>query len=166
MPDRTAARVAEDVAVLKLARRFKDAGRWHFQQSPIAHEILGFRTFAGNVGGGAVSRASHPLQQTEKQFMAGVVEFARYLAQWMQRQRRIRRLSEPEIRQLAAYLHAEWRRRTVTWKFPSVAETARLLGCSEKVVRAELRRGRLPEYRVGRLVRIRIADLERLRVAR
>jgi excisionase family DNA binding protein len=47
--------------------------------------------------------------------------------------------------------------------FLSVAETAQLLGCSEKVVRAELKRGRLPEYRVGRLVRIRVSDLERLR---
>jgi excisionase family DNA binding protein len=47
--------------------------------------------------------------------------------------------------------------------FLSVTETARLLGCSEKVVRAEIRRGRLPEYRVGRLVRIRVTDLELLR---
>jgi hypothetical protein len=38
LPERTAARVAEDVAVLKLARRFKDGGRWYFEQSAIAHE--------------------------------------------------------------------------------------------------------------------------------
>jgi hypothetical protein len=38
LPERTAARVAEDVAVLKLARRFKDGGRWQFEQSEIAHE--------------------------------------------------------------------------------------------------------------------------------
>jgi hypothetical protein len=38
LPERTAARAAEDVAVLKLARRFKDGGRWHFEQSAIAHE--------------------------------------------------------------------------------------------------------------------------------
>ena len=50
--------------------------------------------------------------------------------------------------------------------FLTVAETAHLLGCSEKVVRAELRRGRLPEYRIGRLVRIRLSDLERLRAPR
>ena len=51
----------------------------------------------------------------------------------------------------------------MTREFLSVAETAQLLGCSEKVIRAELKRGRLPEYRVGRLVRVRVADLERLR---
>jgi excisionase family DNA binding protein len=50
-----------------------------------------------------------------------------------------------------------------TREFLSVAEIAQLLGCSEKVVRAEVKRGRLPEYRVGRLVRIRVSDLERLR---
>jgi hypothetical protein len=38
LPERTAARVAEDVAVLKLVRRFKDGGRWHFEQSEIARE--------------------------------------------------------------------------------------------------------------------------------
>jgi hypothetical protein len=38
LPERTAARVAEDVAVLKLVRRFKDGGRWHFEQSAIARE--------------------------------------------------------------------------------------------------------------------------------
>lgn len=38
LPDRTAARIAEDIAVLKLARRFKDGGRWHFEQSAIARE--------------------------------------------------------------------------------------------------------------------------------
>jgi hypothetical protein len=38
LPERTVARVAEDVAVLKLARRFKDAGKWHYEQSRIAHE--------------------------------------------------------------------------------------------------------------------------------
>jgi hypothetical protein len=38
LPERTVARVAEDVAVLKLARRFKDRGRWHFEQSAIAHD--------------------------------------------------------------------------------------------------------------------------------
>jgi excisionase family DNA binding protein len=48
-------------------------------------------------------------------------------------------------------------------EFLSVADTARLLDCSEKVVRAEIRRGRLPEYRVGRLVRVRVSDIDRLR---
>jgi excisionase family DNA binding protein len=48
-------------------------------------------------------------------------------------------------------------------EFLSVSEAARILAVSEKVVRAEIRRGRLPEYRVGRLVRIRYADLDRLR---
>jgi hypothetical protein len=38
LPERTAARVAEDVAVLRLARRFKDGGRWHYEQSGIARE--------------------------------------------------------------------------------------------------------------------------------
>jgi len=38
LPERTAARVAEDVAVLKLVRRFKDGGRWHFAQSEIVGE--------------------------------------------------------------------------------------------------------------------------------
>ena len=38
LPERTIARVAEDIAVLKLARRFKESGRWHFEQSSIAHE--------------------------------------------------------------------------------------------------------------------------------
>jgi excisionase family DNA binding protein len=52
---------------------------------------------------------------------------------------------------------------TVEREFLSVAETAQLLGCSEKVVRAELKRGRLPAYRVGRLIRVRVADIERLR---
>ena len=45
----------------------------------------------------------------------------------------------------------------------SVKDAAALLACSEKVVRAEIQRGRLPSYRVGRLVRIRISDLEQLR---
>ena len=45
----------------------------------------------------------------------------------------------------------------------SVTDAAALLACSEKVVRAEIQRGRLPSYRVGRLVRIRISDLEQLR---
>jgi hypothetical protein len=38
LPERTAARVAEDMAVLRLARRFKDGGRWQFEQSAIARE--------------------------------------------------------------------------------------------------------------------------------
>ncbi len=38
LPERTIARVAEDLAVLKLARRFKDGGRWHYEGSRIAHE--------------------------------------------------------------------------------------------------------------------------------
>jgi hypothetical protein len=39
LPQRTAARVAEDVAVLRLARRFKDkSNHWHFEQSEIARE--------------------------------------------------------------------------------------------------------------------------------
>jgi hypothetical protein len=38
LPERTAARVAEDIAVLRLARRFKESGRWYFEQSEIAHE--------------------------------------------------------------------------------------------------------------------------------
>lgn len=41
---------------------------------------------------------------------------------------------------------------TAVREFLSVAESAQLLGCSKKLVRAELRRGRLPKYRVGRLV--------------
>ena len=44
LPERTAARVAEDVVVLRLARRFKDGGRWHFEQSAIAHEYWVSRT--------------------------------------------------------------------------------------------------------------------------
>ena len=54
----------------------------------------------------------------------------------------------------------------MTPEYISVAECARLLSCSEKVVRSEITRGRLPAYRVGRLVRIRVADLERLKVTR
>jgi hypothetical protein len=38
LPERTAARVAEDVAVLRLARRFKESGRWHFEHSEIARD--------------------------------------------------------------------------------------------------------------------------------
>jgi excisionase family DNA binding protein len=45
----------------------------------------------------------------------------------------------------------------------SVKDAAALLSCSEKVVRAEITRGRLPSYRVVRLVRIRISDLKQLR---
>jgi excisionase family DNA binding protein len=45
----------------------------------------------------------------------------------------------------------------------SVKDAAALLSCSEKVVRAEIQRGRLPSYRVGRLIRIAIRDLELLR---
>jgi excisionase family DNA binding protein len=46
--------------------------------------------------------------------------------------------------------------------FASVADAARILACSEKVVRSEIQRGRLPSYRVGRLIRIRITDLDQL----
>ncbi len=38
LPERTAARVAEDVVAPRLARRFKDGGRWFFEQTEIAHE--------------------------------------------------------------------------------------------------------------------------------
>jgi hypothetical protein len=38
LPERTVARVAEDLAVLKLARRFKDGGRWFYERSAIAHD--------------------------------------------------------------------------------------------------------------------------------
>jgi excisionase family DNA binding protein len=55
---------------------------------------------------------------------------------------------------------------SVEREFLSVADAARILVCSEKVIRAELKRGRLPEYRIGRLVRIRASDLEQLRVRR
>jgi excisionase family DNA binding protein len=51
----------------------------------------------------------------------------------------------------------------VTAEYLSVKQAAAVLACSEKVVRAEITRGRLPSYRVGRLVRIRIADLDQLR---
>jgi hypothetical protein len=37
LPDRTAARIAEDVVALKLARRFKDGGRWFYKKTQIAH---------------------------------------------------------------------------------------------------------------------------------
>jgi IclR helix-turn-helix domain len=37
LPDRTAARIAEDVVALRLARRFKDGGRWFFEKTEIAH---------------------------------------------------------------------------------------------------------------------------------
>jgi len=50
----------------------------------------------------------------------------------------------------------------VTPEFLSVKEAAQLLSVSEKVVRADIVRGRLPAYRVGRLVRIRRVDLELL----
>ena len=50
----------------------------------------------------------------------------------------------------------------MTAEFLSVREAAQLLNVSEKVVRADITRGRLPAYRVGRLVRIRRADLELL----
>ena len=51
----------------------------------------------------------------------------------------------------------------MTAAYLSVKEAATLLACSEKVVRAEIQRGRIPSYRVGRLIRIRIADLEQFR---
>jgi hypothetical protein len=38
LPERTAARIAEDVVALRLARRFKEGGRWFYEQSAIAHE--------------------------------------------------------------------------------------------------------------------------------
>ena len=50
----------------------------------------------------------------------------------------------------------------MTPEFLSVKEAAQLLSVSEKVVRADIVRGRLPAYRVGRLVRIRRVDLELL----
>jgi excisionase family DNA binding protein len=48
-------------------------------------------------------------------------------------------------------------------EYVSVAEAAIMLGVSEKVIRADINRGRLPSYRVGRLIRIKLADLELLR---
>jgi hypothetical protein len=38
LPASTVARVAEDIAVLKLAKRYKDGGRWYYGGSRIAHE--------------------------------------------------------------------------------------------------------------------------------
>jgi hypothetical protein len=38
LPERTIARVAEDIAVLELARRFKEGGRWQYEGSQIAHD--------------------------------------------------------------------------------------------------------------------------------
>lgn len=35
LPDRTVARVAEDIAVLKLARRFKESGKWLFEEAEL-----------------------------------------------------------------------------------------------------------------------------------
>jgi excisionase family DNA binding protein len=52
----------------------------------------------------------------------------------------------------------------MTLEFLSVKEAAQLLNVSEKVVRADITRGRLPAYRVGRLVRIRRSDLELLAI--
>lgn len=46
-------------------------------------------------------------------------------------------------------------------EYLSVAETAALLRVSEKVIRAEIRRGRLPEYRIGRIIRIARVDVDR-----
>jgi excisionase family DNA binding protein len=51
----------------------------------------------------------------------------------------------------------------MTAEYLSVKDAAAMLACSEKVVRAEIQRGRIPCYRVGRLVQIRISDLEQLR---
>ncbi len=51
----------------------------------------------------------------------------------------------------------------MTAEYLSVKQAAVVLACSEKVVRAEIQRGRIPSYRIGRLIRIRIADLEQLR---
>jgi excisionase family DNA binding protein len=51
----------------------------------------------------------------------------------------------------------------MTPAYLSVRDAAELLAVSEKTVRADISRGRLPAYGVGRLVRIRIADLELLR---
>jgi excisionase family DNA binding protein len=48
-------------------------------------------------------------------------------------------------------------------EYASVKTAAAVLAVSEKVLRAEITRGRLPAYRVGRLVRIKIVDLEQLR---
>jgi excisionase family DNA binding protein len=48
-------------------------------------------------------------------------------------------------------------------EYISVAEAAELLDVSQKVVRSDINRGRLPAYRVGRLVRIRIADIQELK---
>jgi hypothetical protein len=38
LPERTVARVAEDIAVLRLAHRFKDSGKWLFEESEIARK--------------------------------------------------------------------------------------------------------------------------------
>jgi len=44
----------------------------------------------------------------------------------------------------------------------SVREVAEYLGVSEKLVRAEIERGRLPAYRVGRVYRVRESALDAL----
>lgn len=38
LPDRTVARVVEDLVALRLARRWKDSGKWYVKESPIARE--------------------------------------------------------------------------------------------------------------------------------
>jgi hypothetical protein len=38
LPDKTVRRVAEDVVALQLARRFKESGKWFYQQSEVAHD--------------------------------------------------------------------------------------------------------------------------------
>jgi excisionase family DNA binding protein len=50
----------------------------------------------------------------------------------------------------------------MTREYISVAEASELLGVSQKVIRADISRGRLPAYRVGRLVRIKLADIDLL----
>jgi excisionase family DNA binding protein len=52
----------------------------------------------------------------------------------------------------------------MTATYVSVKDAAAMLACSEKVVRADIARGRLPALRIGRLVRIRTADLELLSI--
>jgi DNA-binding IclR family transcriptional regulator len=45
LPDKTVRRVAEDVVALKLARRFKDSGKWYFEQTAIAGDYWASESF-------------------------------------------------------------------------------------------------------------------------
>jgi hypothetical protein len=45
LPDKTVRRVAEDVVALKLARRFKDSGKWYFEQTAIAGDYWDSESF-------------------------------------------------------------------------------------------------------------------------